>query len=294
MISSVGIVVGLILSVFWVGLLPIHWLVIVLASFSLISAALALLLIKEPSFVFEREIITLNRPSFFERLQSVPMIFLRIPRANEFKRVFKGLRFELTSQLPLLYLSIVAFYIASGIFNTSLVPSLTANRFTESEIYTVSVAGMVVQTVSFMYVAPYIAKRSLVKTAVAGLALRSACYASLGLSVYFISGIGYIVPTLIFYPVAGGVAFAAYYTASNTMVFNSLGSKGAGSSLGVYSALVGVATMVGSLLSGFTSVYFGFHVTFLLAALCLAISAVLTSRLSNFKRQLDETPTARH
>ena len=71
MISSVGIVVGLILSVFWVGLLPIHWLVIVLASFSLISVAIALLTIKEPSFVFEREIIALNRPSFFERLQSV-------------------------------------------------------------------------------------------------------------------------------------------------------------------------------------------------------------------------------
>ena len=39
------------------------------------------------------------------------MIFLRIPRANEFKRVFKGLRFEVTSQVPVLYLSIVAFYI---------------------------------------------------------------------------------------------------------------------------------------------------------------------------------------
>jgi MFS family permease len=152
---------------------------------------------------------------------------------------------------------------------------------------------MVVQTVSFMYVAPYIAKRSLVRTAVGGLALRSGCYAALGLSVYFITGIGYIVPTLIFYPIAGGVAFAAYYTASNTMVFRSIGSKSAGSSLGVYSALVGVASMVGSFLSGFTSVYFGFHITFLLAALCLAISAVLTSRLSNFKGQSDEAPTAR-
>ena len=293
MISSIGIVVGLILSALWVGLLPLHWLVIALASFSLLSAALSLLLIKEPSFVFEREIIALNRPSFFARLQSVGMLFLRMPRANEFKRVFKGLRFEVTSQVPVLYLSIVAFYVASGIFNTSLVPSLTANKITESEIFAISVVGMVVQTVSFMYVAPYIAKRSLVRTAVGGLALRSACYAALGLSVYFITGINYIVPTLIFYPIAGGIAFAAYYTASNTMVFRSIGSKSAGSSLGVYSALVGVASMMGSLVSGFTSVYFGFHVTFLLAALCLAISAVLTSRLSNFKKQVDEAPTAR-
>ena len=99
------------------------------------------------------------------------MLFLRIPRANEFKRVFKGLRFEVTSQVPVLYLSIVAFYVSSGIFNTSLVPSLTANRITGSEVFAVSVVGMVVQTVSFMYVTPYIAKRSLVRTAVGGLAL---------------------------------------------------------------------------------------------------------------------------
>ncbi|MHB2037120.1 MAG: MFS transporter [Nitrososphaerales archaeon] len=293
MISSIGSVTGLILSALWASVLPLHWLVIVLASFSLVSVALSLVLIKEPTFVFEREIMTLNRTSFFERLQSVPMIFLRLPRANEFKRVFKDLRYELTSQVPVLYLSIVAFYVASGIFNTSLVPSMTANRFSESEIYTVSVVGVMVQTVSFMYVAPYIAKQSLVRTAIGGLVLRAACYAALGFSVYFIVGIQYIVPTLIFYPMAGGIAFAAYYTASNTMVFNSIGSKGAGSTLGVYSALVGVASMVGSFVSGFTSVYFGFDVTFLLAAFCLAVSAVLTSRLSMFKRRLDEAPKAR-
>ena len=69
------------------------------------------------------------------------------------------------------------------------------------------------------------------------------------------------------------------------MVFNSLGSKGHGSSLGVYSALVGVATMVGSLISGFTSVYLGYYVTFMLAAFFLATAAILTSRLARFEQK---------
>ena len=101
----------------------------------------------------------------------------------------------------------------------------------------------------------------------------------LGVSVYLIAGVWFLAPVLILYPLAAGVAYSIYFTASNTMVFNALGQTNQGSSLGVYSALVAVATMVGSLVSGFFSFYLGFYTTFIVAALCLAVSAwlVLTS-----------------
>jgi MFS family permease len=281
MISTSGNIVGLVLSGVWVEFLPFQWLVIPLAIMSLASAFLGILLIKEPSFVFERQMIVLQKPSFYERLLQIPTIFLRMPRLSDFRRVFKGLRFDLTSQVPVLYLSIFAFNMAGGIFNTSLVPSMTANRLSQSEIYAVTFAAMVLQAISFRYAAPYIAKRTLVKTSVAGLALRGSSYAALGVSAYLIVGRLYIVPSFVFYPLAAGIAYAIYYTASNTMVFNSLGTRSHGSALGVYSALVGVATMAGSLISGFTSVYFGYYMTFLLAAFCLAMAALLTSSLSH-------------
>ncbi|MDG6999241.1 MAG: hypothetical protein JRN15_09020, partial [Nitrososphaerota archaeon] len=125
---------------------------------------------------------------------------------------------------------------------------------------------------------------SLIKTAVGGLALRSCCYAALGASVLFLPGLDYIAPSLIFYPIGAGIAFATYYTASNTMIFNSLGPRSQGSSLGVYSALVGLSTMVGSLISGFTSYFLGYDTTFVLAALCLAASALLTYTLRHFSQ----------
>ncbi len=284
MLSSIGTTLGLLLGIFWAAVLPLEWMVIPLAASSLVSGVLSIILIKEPAFVFERETMVLQKPSFFQRLLAIPMIFLRIPRAQDFRRVFKGLRSEFTSYTPILYLSIFMFYLASGIFNTSLVPAMYSKTFNESEVYLVLVVGMVVQITSFRFIGPYLEKRSIVRTAVGGLALRSICYAAMGISILLVPGLAFIVPSIVFYPIAGGVAFATYYTASNTMIFNSLGPRSPGSSLGVYSAMVGFSAMAGSLISGFTSYYLGYYITFVLAALCLAVSAFLTNNLRHFKQ----------
>lgn len=193
--------------------------------------------------------------------------------------MFKGLSYELTRETQVLYLSIFAFYTASGIFNTSLVPSLYKASLSKSEIFLVSLAGMTVQTISFHYAAPYIEKRSLKQATLGGLVLRSLCYATIGISAYFATGLMYLGANLVLYPLAAGIAFAFYYAASNIMIFNTLGHSNQGSTLGVYSALVGVATTLGSFISGFTSFYFGYYVTFIIAAVGLAAAAALTSPL---------------
>ena len=283
MIGTLGNVIGYLLSLIWVAFLPFEWLILPLAALSLLAAGMSVWLIQEPAFVFERQMIAMQKPSLTHRLHAHPLMFLHIPRLHDFKRVFNGLQHELTSQVPILYLSVVAFNIAGGIFNTSLTPSMSRNGLSQSDIYLVYLVAMILQVISFRIAAPLIARRTLVKTATAGLVLRSACYASMGIAVYLISGIWFVLPSIIFYPIAAGIAYAIYYTSSSTMVFNSLGSKGHGSSLGVYSALVGVATMVGSLISGFTSVYLGYYVTFMLAAFFLALAALLTSRLARFE-----------
>jgi MFS family permease len=284
MIGTLGNVIGLLLSLVWVAFLPFQWLVIPLSALCLFSSALSVLLLHEPAFVFERQMIVMQKPSFSQRLLAVPLMFLHVPRLQDFRRVFNGLRHELTSQVPILYLSIVAFNIAGGIFNTSLTPSMSNNGLSQSEIYAVYLVAMVIQVIAFRFAAPYIAKRTLVKTSTGGLVLRSVCYAFMGVSAYLVTGIWYLVPAMIFYPIAAGIAYAIYYTASSTMVFNSLGSKGHGSSLGVYSALVGIATMLGSLISGFTSVYLGYYVTFMMAASFLVLAAVLSASLARFEQ----------
>jgi MFS family permease len=145
----------------------------------------------------------------------------------------------------------------------------------------------VVQIISFRYAGPYTEKKSLVKAAVGGLVLRSVGYGFLGVLLFIISGVWFLVPVLILYPLAAGFAYSIYYTASNTMVFNTLHSGRQGASLGVYSALVGVATLLGSLVSGFTSFFLGFSTTFIMAAVFLAVSAWLASLLKQSQLKSD-------
>jgi MFS family permease len=237
-------------------------------------------MIKEPPISFEREFIVLQKRSLQQRLLAIPLVFLRTPNLVDFKAVFKGLRNALTRQLPLLYLSIFVFYLASGLFNTSFIPSLEAARLSASEVFVVALMAMVVQTASFYFAGPYVEKRDLRKSAIAGLLLRSGCYAVIGVLALLASGLPYLAATLVLYPLAGGLAFSIYYTSSNTMIFNTLGVKNQGSRLGVYSALVGVATMLGSFVSGYISFYFGFLVTFVLAAVLLAVCAILVPAVS--------------
>ncbi|HUK85916.1 MAG TPA: MFS transporter [Candidatus Acidoferrum sp.] len=277
MISSIGNTIGLVLCLGWSFVFSLTYIVLALAILSLISAGLSVLMISEPKVIFERNMIALTKPSFFHRLKVIPYLFLRIPGLNDFRRVFKALECEVTRHVPLLYLSIFAFYLGTGIFNTSIVPSLHANHASNLVIFLATTIAMVVQVVSFRFAGPYTEKKSPAKAAVASLILRSACYGLLGVSVYLVAGIWFLAPVLILYPLAAGLAYSIYYTASNTMVFNTLGQTNQGSSLGVYSALVAIATMIGSLISGFSSFYLGFYTTFILAATCLAVSAWLVS-----------------
>jgi predicted MFS family arabinose efflux permease len=95
----------------------------------------------------------------------------------------------------------------------------------------------------------------------------------------YLAGLPYLGAALFFYPLGAGIAYAYYYATSNVMVFNTLGRTNQGSSLGVYSAVVGMATMLGSFISGLISFYVGYYATFIAAALWLGLAASLTSAI---------------
>jgi MFS family permease len=277
--SSVGNVGGLILSTLWSGAFQLVWLFIPMGIFAMASSALATATISEPAFVFERETVALRKPSFISRLRVLPLFFLTIPRASDFKRAFRGLRSGLTSYLPLFYISTILFYASSGLFNTSFVPAMSNFSLNHSVIFAVILAGTVVQTVAFQRVGPYVDSRPLISTSVQGLLLRGWSYLVMGVAAVVLAGPLFAASALLFYPLAGGVAFAVYYTSSNTMMFNTVQKKNPGAALGVYSAVVGIAATGGSLASGFISVYLGFYTTFVLAAGLLLAAAVVLSRL---------------
>jgi MFS family permease len=281
MIASVGNVAGLLLSTVWAGLYPqaLVLLFVPMGALAVISSALAMLTIAEPPFVLERETVALRKPSFFSRLRANPVFFIGIPSGSDFKRAFRGLRSSLTSYVPLFYISTILFYVSSGLFNTSFVPAMHLFAMPDQEVFAVILAGMVVQTLTFQGAGEFIGSRSLITTSMQGLLLRGWSYFAIGAAALLLTGPWFAAPALIFYPLAGGVAYAVYYTSANTMMFNTVRGKSAGSALGVYSAVVGIAAMAGSLVSGFISVYQGYYATFVLAGVLLFAAAGVVSRL---------------
>ncbi|HXW37255.1 MAG TPA: hypothetical protein VEJ36_05075 [Nitrososphaerales archaeon] len=277
--SGIGTCCGLIASTIWSNFLPLIDFTVPLGFASLASAVLATVLIREPPLVLEKETIARRKQSFFTRLRTLPIFFIAVPTGADFKRVFRGLRSGLTSYTPLLYLSIVLFSLSGGVFNPSWVPALYSLSFGSGPILLIILIVSAVQTFVFEYAGKYVAARSLVSVSITWLAVRGSCYAALGLSLFFFKGYLYVIPALTLYTISSGIAYAFYYTASNTMVFNSIQNRSPGSTLGVYSALVGIATTSGSLVSGFISVYFGFDVTFVAAGLLLGASVLVLFQL---------------
>lgn len=282
MVSGVGTVAGLLLGTAWTEALPaqLTLLFLPLGAFGLASAGLAALMITEPKFIFEEENVALRKQSFFSRLLANPIFFLGAPRLSDFRRVFRGLRSSLTSYLPLFYITTIMFYFSGGLFNTVFVPALQRHLLSDDQVFVVILLGTLVQTLAFQFAGRFISARPLAATSIQGLVLRGACYVVLGIAAFlFAGGPSFLASAILLYPLASGVAFAFYYISSNTMMFNSVHGRNMGSSLGVYSAVVGVAAMIGALLSGFVSIAAGFYTTFVFAGLILFATAAIVARL---------------
>ncbi|HEV2226283.1 MAG TPA: MFS transporter [Nitrososphaerales archaeon] len=281
MVSSVGNVIGLLISTIWSDVVPQNLILLFLpmGALAVASTAMSLALINEPAFVFERETVAGRRPSFFSRLLANPVFFVTIPTLSDFKRAFRGIRSTLTRGVPLFYISTILFYVSSGLFNTSFVPAMHLFSLPDQEVFAVILAGMVVQTFSFRFAGRLVGAHNLIGTSVQGLLLRGWSYVGVGVAAIFLAGPLFAIPVLILYPLASGVAFAIYYTSSNTMMFTSVQSKSAGAALGVYSAIVGIAAMGGSFASGFISVFDGYYATFILSGILLLIAVFIVGRL---------------
>ena len=282
MISSVGNVAGLLLSTVWSDVIPasqLAFLFIPMGVLSMVSAGLSLATIKEPVIVLERETLAMRRPSFFTRLLANPIFFLVIPSASDFKRAFRGIRSSLTRQVPLFYISTVLFYASAGLFNTSFVPALSFFSLPDQEVFAIILMGMAVQTLSFQAAGRFVGVRSLIRTSIQGLMLRGWSYVGIGAAALFLTGAAFAVSSAVLYALAGGLAYAIYYTSANTMMFTTIRGKSAGAALGVYSAVVGISAMVGSLLSGVISVDTGYHSTFVLSGILLFAAVGIVGRL---------------
>ncbi|ARM74913.1 MFS transporter [Acidianus manzaensis] len=274
MFSSIGTLIGLIISTFLVLFIRIYVLYLILSIIAFSAFFVAYKYTPRAFIGIERKSIVHSKESFLTRLKMLPLIFLHIPNIHSFKMFrLSRLTKKPINYLPLLYLAIFIFYISSGLFNTLYPASLYEKGLDKSIVLGIITEGMLVQILTFHGIGKYLESRDEKEVSFRALLLRGSGYILMGISLIFSAFITELFG-FIFYPLSAGLAYSAYYSSSNTLIFKAVGGRRQGTTLGVYSTLVGIAMFIGSLASGYIS-SISFTVNFAIAGILLFISAFI-------------------
>lgn len=173
-----------------------------------------------------------------------------------------------------LYLAIIIFYVSSGIFNTLYPYGLRESGLSKSWVMTIMTVNLGVQIIGFK-LAPWLISKfgGNAKAASRSLVIRGLSYVLIGLTTSMPSTL--ILTGLTLYPLAAGVAYSTFFTASNVMVFERLRDEERGKGLGVYNLITGSAYLTGSLSSGYLASTVGIGESYVIAGVMLWGSAYL-------------------
>ncbi len=282
MLSSLGGTLGLLFAFFVTGLLPITYLILLLVPFC-VAAMLLTAFINEARVEKVRRSIVSSSIAFASRMISKPLFFLRLPPFSMAKNFVKSLKFGNMKRnyMNTLYLAILIFYIGGSIFNTAYPAGLKEAGLTTYSIFGIIFAGYVMQTIFFQLTPRVAPKKNRVDLATESLVIRSIGYFLISMIfVLFRQHMG-VIANIIFYSIAAGISYSIFYTILNVLLFEAIGKEKRGRKLGLYSSLVGIGAISGSLLAGYLSFYISYWFAFLVAGILTLYAAHILQGLNS-------------
>ncbi len=275
--GSVGGTIGFAFAFVVTDVIALKFLILILFFISLISVVTSAIYVPEPVKKMNRSIFSTDLSAFLSRMYTNSILFIKSTNTKMVK-LRESFKLRNNSNLSKLYFAIFLFFIGSGLFNTVYPAGLEQNGLSESTIFMVIFIGMIVQTITFYYLGSKLHTISTSKGLHSALFLRGGSYFMIGIIFILMKTIIFY-SNIIFYALAAGVGFSIYYTVSSVMVFQTIGESDRGKSLGAYSAIIGIGTLIGALLSGYISYYIGYWFTFILAGLTVLCSYLFFSQI---------------
>jgi MFS family permease len=277
-VSLLGNDAGIVIGMLWTSFYDLRSLIGLSALLSLVSGALVLKSVQESKVVFEREAILFSKETFIHRLRSFPIIFIRVPKWQDFRRFARMLRSTFLKEVPLLYFSVFIFNLGTNIYSTSYVPSLKQNYVLDNQIFLITLSNSIAQTLMYFYVQRkgFFERHMAVDATKLILAFRTGMFLITSVVILLFQQTTLMVINLMIYAGLGG-CFALYNIAVSFLVFRTLNYQGKGEILGIYSALGGIFSFMGAFASGYLSYNWGYPFTFLISAILMAISIYLVS-----------------
>jgi MFS family permease len=282
--SILGGMAGVLAGFAWLeaggALVPLLYLFAGLAALSCLITARA---VEPPARTFTTRQVARNPTSLASRIR--PVFSGRIPipffprRPNLSPGAVARFRLwaveELHHELPLILGASFLFNLSAALFNTAYTPYLYAAGLGGAAIFLVNAANNGAQGVAFPLSGHLASRMGAARVVGLGTYLRAVSYLALTLAaavpllvddVYRIN--------LLFFGLAGA-AIALYSTSSSLLLFQALRRRDAGTTLGLSSALGGIASVLGAFLAGTVGLLGGYRLTFLVASLALLASLPL-------------------
>ena len=285
LLGSVGGTIGLFLATV-LGFLPLRLLMLLLIPFSIFAVSIATR-IREPQAEMGRRAIIKNRVALKVRFLMYHLFFIRIPD----KKFLRSLVIRRGSgkslpNLTVLYIAFFAFYLGSGIFNTAYVPGLDHEGFQNLYVFGIIFAGYAVQSLSFYLYGRLTQQSGEHKAIMNSLVLRGGGYVAIGLVFLVFSGMTSLALNLIVYSMTAGLAYAVFYIASSTVLFETIGTEKRGRKLGLYSSIIGLSYLFGSLFAGYASYYIGYGFSFVISGVLIFGSMIVFVKFYDNEKKL--------
>ncbi len=280
-LGAAGTVGGLMIAWVITGESNLELLILALAVASFVAAGLAAGLVTEPHIARKKSSLGWHIHSFVYRLVGLPHVLVRIPNPRDIKNAFRLGRLASAEQnfVPMFYVVSFIFFFGTSVFNTEYPVGLKLYGMSASVIFFIMLFATVVQTAIFHYYDYFARHRKRYWVASASLFLRGGMYIVIGFLFIYLTGTLFEFSNLIIYAMAAGVAYAIYYTTAYALFFNTLSGDGKGKAIGIYTAIAGIGTFTGALVSGNTVIAHGFGDTFIIAGLLMFLGSYIFESL---------------
>ena len=265
----IGVVPGILLGI----LFEMREYFLILTSMSILSIFLAQLLVRDPSSPLRKKETTHKNYDLTYRLLHtnfhISSFFPKGGHKDIFRILRKHGRSRVSNRLPKLYIFDFLFFLGGAMFISSYLPFMKAEGLSEGNIFTISLVW-IASPILFL---PLV-KNHIERNGEEGITQISIIFR---LSAFVLSSLVVLSPLNIF-PLSFfilsilGTTYAIVYSTSSTLLFKLLPGKGQGELLGIFSTVIGLGMLTGSLLSGFISLSFGFLITFAVAAIVMILA----------------------
>jgi MFS family permease len=274
-IAQIGVSAGSFIGIFWSISYSLKDYFLFLSTVSFPSIILAFFWIKEPKITLERRVMVKIAPSLIHRIHINPLFFLHLPKLSEFQRIYRILKFGITHNLPLIYISAFLFFVANGIFFATFTPFLKSKGLNDSIVFGLYALLSIGNTFTPLIGTKYTGSDDEDKAVIMGIGGRTIL--SLIMFLVALTGFAVVLVTIVVFPL-WSVTYGLFFGPIATLLLKNLPPSKKGELLGLFSAVIGAGLFLGSLVSGYMVVLINYSLTFLIASSIFGIAAILMHR----------------